>query len=175
MTPDRLRTLRRLGLNAAFALGVFAVALYLSFPYDRAKEIAIRLAAQKDLDVEIGSAGPAFGLAVSFHDILVRTRPTPGPTGAPSKPTRFFIESARVSASPWSLLSSVSGFSLALSGFGGRVDFDQRGTPGKKGSFATEIHARDVKLAELPGVKDALSIPLAGALKLDLQIKSETG
>ena len=175
MTPDRLRALRRPALNVAFGLSVFMVAAYLSFPYERAKEIAIRLAAQKDLDVEIGSAGPAFGLAVAFHDILVRTRPTPGAPGAPSKPTRFFIDAARVSASPWSLLSSSKGFSVALTGFGGRVDFDQRGTPGKKGAFATEIRARDVKMAELPGVKDALNIPLAGTLKLDLRLKSETG
>ena len=176
MTPDRLHALRRIALNAGFGLVVFLVAIALSFPYDRAKDVAVRLAAQKDLDVEIGSAGPAFGAAVSFHDILVRTRPTPGAGGAPSKPTRFFIDAARVSVSPWSLLSKAKTFDVALAAFGGHVDFEQNGTPGgKKGAFASEIHVRDVKMAELPGVKDTLNIPLGGTLKLDLQIRSETG
>ena len=97
---------------------------------------------------------PAFGAAVSFHDILVRTRPTPGVAGAQSKPTRFFIDAARVSVSTWSLLSASKTFSVALAAFGGHVDFEQKGTPGgKKGAFASEIHAREVKMAELPGVK----------------------
>ena len=42
MTPDRLRQLRRVGVYAAFGLIVFVVALYASFPYDRAKEAATR-------------------------------------------------------------------------------------------------------------------------------------
>ena len=87
MTADRLRQLRKIGLFAGFGLLVFIVALYLSFPYDRAKDAAIRLASKNlDLDVEIGSAGPAFGLAVMFRDIRVRTRPLTG------KPTRFTLD-----------------------------------------------------------------------------------
>ena len=53
------------------------VALHLSFPYERAKEVAIRMAAEKDLDVEIGTAESAFGFAVAFRDIRVRTASRP--------------------------------------------------------------------------------------------------
>ena len=139
------------------------------------KEVAIRMAADKDLDVEIGSAGPAFGFAVAFHDIRVRTRPTPGTTGAAAKPTRFTVDSARVSVSPWSLLSSTKQIALSLDAFGGQVAFEQQGTPGKKDPFHIELLARDVKMADLPGVKEQLNLPLSGVLKLDLEISSKTG
>ena len=82
MTPDLLRHLRRIGLFAGFGLLVFVVALYMSFPYERAKEAAIRMASKNlDMDVEIGSAGPAF-MAVVFRDIRVRTRPSDGQADA---------------------------------------------------------------------------------------------
>ena len=93
ISPDRLRLLRKVGIYAGFGLVVFFVALYVSFPYDRAKEAAIRMASKNmDVDVEIGSAGPAF-MAIMFHDIRVRTRPTSG------KPTRFTIDQAKFSPS----------------------------------------------------------------------------
>jgi type II secretion system protein N len=169
MTTDRVRQLRRIALFGGFGLIVFVAALYLSFPYQRAKEMAIRLAADKDLDVDIGSAGPAFGLGVTFRDIRVRTRPTTG------KPTRFTIESARVSLSPLSLLSSSKSYSLLLNAFGGQIEFSQSGTPGKKKPFSVAIHAQDVKMSELPGVRETINMPIAGTAKLDLEVSSETG
>jgi type II secretion system protein N len=169
MTTDRVRRLRRIALFSGVGLVVFVIALYFSFPYERAKEMAIRLAADKDLDVEIGSAGPAFGFGVTFHDIRVRTRP---PTG---KPTRFTIESARVSLSPFSLLSSSKSYTLLLDAFGGQIEFSQSGAPGKKKPFEIVIHARGVKMGELPGVREAINLPLAGTAKMDLEVASQTG
>jgi type II secretion system protein N len=169
MTTERLRLLRRIALFGGVGLVVFVVALYFSFPYERAKEMAIRMAADKDLDVEIGSAGPAFGFGVTFRDIRVRTRPATG------KPTRFTVESARISLSPWSLLSSSKNVSLSLEAFGGQIDFSQRGTPGKKKPFEVTVHARGVKMAELPGVRETINLPLAGTAKIDFEVASETG
>ena len=176
MNPDRLRLLRKIGLYAGVGLITFVIALQIAFPYERAKEVAIRVASDKDLDVEIGSAGPAFGLGVAFKDIRVRTRPKPSPTGAPTKPTRFIIDSAVVSYSPLSLLPGASKtFSVALDGFGGNVEIEQQGTPGKKNVFRVALAVRGVNMAELPGVKEEINLPLGGTLKLDLNIVSETG
>ncbi len=169
ITPEMLRRLRRPALFSLFGLLVFIVALYFSFPSERAKEVAIRTAAAKDLDLEIGSASPAFGFGVVFRDILVRTKP---PTG---KPTRFTIESARLSVSPWSLLSSSKTVTIALEAFGGHVEITQTGAPGKKGLYELHVHARDVKMGELPGVRDAINLPLAGVAKVDLDLASESG
>jgi len=169
IAPDKLRRLRRSALYAVFGLAVFIVALYMSFPSQRAKDVAIRVAASKDLDVEIGSASPAFGLGVVFRDIRVRTRPTTG------KPTRFTIESARIALSPWSVLSSSKTFTINLEAFGGQIELVQTGAPGKKGAFAFEARARDIKMSEIPGVREALNIPLAGTAKLEAKVSSATG
>ena len=170
MTPDRLRLLRKIGLYAGFGLVVFIVALYLSFPYDRAKEAAVRMASKNlDVDVEIGSAGPGFGLAIVFRDIRVRTRPATG------KPTRFTIDSAKFSPSLLSLFTSSFPFSLTMEGLGGKIELTQTGTPGKKGRFHTELSAHDIDLAEIPGVREAINMPITGKVKLDIDIASETG
>ena len=171
MTPDKWKRIRWAAIKSGFGFLVFVIALYIAFPYGRAKEMAIRQAAAKDLDVEIGSAGPTFGLGVAFHDIRVRTRPVTG------KPTRFTVEKARIATSLWSVLFGSKSYTIALDAFGGRVDFDQEGIPGnsKKTPFRTVIQARDVKMVELPGVKETINLPLGGTLKLELDLKSETG
>jgi type II secretion system protein N len=171
ISPDRLRQLRRVGVYAALGLVVFTVSLYAFFPYDRAKEAAIRIMSKNlDVDVEIGSAGPAFGLAVMFRDIRVRTRPTTG------KPTRFTIDAAKFSPSLFSLLfSSSMSYSVVADAFGGKLTIDQSGAPGKKGPFSTEITARDIDASEIPGLREAINLPLAGKVTLDAQLASQTG
>jgi type II secretion system protein N len=169
LSPERLRRLRRPALFGLFGLFVFIVALYFAFPSERAKEVAIRTAAARDLDLEIGSASPAFGLGVVFRDILVRTRPATG------KPARFTIESARLAVSPWSLLSSSKTITVSLEAFGGHIDITQTGAPGKKGPFELQVRARDVRLGDLPGVRDAINLPLSGTAKLDLSLASPSG
>lgn len=171
ISPDKWRRLQRPALYIAFGLLVFVVALYLSFPYDRAKEAAIGwISKNLDMDAEIGSAGPAFGLAIGFQDIRLRTRPLTG------KPTRFTVESAKVSLSPFSLLTASKAVSLTADAFGGKIALDFQGTPGKKAApFAIELHAQDIAAGDLPMVKEAINLVLSGTLKLDGEIKSETG
>jgi len=101
-SPETLRRLRRAGTGVGAFLLVFIVALYIWFPYDRAKEVAINAAAAQGFDVEIEAAGPTWGAGVSFTNIRVKTRPTSG------KPTRFLIEKARVSTSVLGALFSSS-------------------------------------------------------------------
>ena len=170
MTPDLLRHLRRIGLFAGFGLLVFVVALYMSFPYERAKEAAIRMASKNlDMDVEIGSAGPAFGWrSCSGTSACARGPPT-------GKPTRFTIDSAKFSPSILALFTSSFPFTLTMDALGGKIELDQSGTPGKKGGFRTELSAHDIDMAEIPGVKEAINMPLTGKLKLELELASETG
>src|SRR5678815_2172068 len=169
MTPDLLRHLRRIGLFAGFGVLVFATALYMVFPYERAREAAIRMASKNlDVDVEIGSAGPAFGLAVMFRDIRVRTRPTTG------KPIRFTIESAKFSPSLLALFGSSSfPYTVSADALGGKIDLYQSGAPGKKGGFRTEVSARDIDASEIPGLKEMINLPLAGRVMLEAKIASE--
>src|SRR5205809_3283204 len=150
-----MRRLRRAGLNAGSGLLVFVVALYIWFPYDRAKEAAIAFAATQGYDVEIESAGPAWGVGVSFSNIHAKTRPTkPG-----EKATRFSIERASVTTSLFSVLlapfsSSPPPLTLSLDAFGGSLEITQRGTAGRKGPFLLELTARDVDMGQLPGIRE---------------------
>ena len=173
MTPDRWRQLRRIGIYVAVGLVSFIAALYMSFPYERAKETAVRMASkQLDVDVEIDSAGPAFGLAVMFRDIRVRTRPTTG------KPTKFTIDSAKFSPSLMAMFSSSFPFALTAETLGGRIHLDQNGTPGKVGKnagFRTELAARDIDASLIPGVRETINMPISGKITLEMEIASETG
>jgi type II secretion system protein N len=174
LSPEALRRLRLVGAKVGVFLFVFVVALYIWFPYDRAKEMAINMAAAQGIDVDIESAGPTFGVGISFSNIHVKTRPTTG------KPTRFSIEKATVTTSVFSILlaevtSSPVPYTITLDAFGGRVTLAQKGAPGKKGPFRVEITARDVSLAEVPGIREAINLPVTGTLKLDLDLASPTG
>ena len=169
-SPETLRRLRRVGTNAGAFLLVFVVALYIWFPYDRAKEVAINAASAQGYDVEIESAGPTWGVGVSFSNIHVKTRPTTG------KPTRFSIEKASVTTSILgAIFSSTPPVTITLTAFGGRIELFQSGAPGKKGPFHLEVTARDVDLSELPGVRETINMPLSGKLRLDLDLASATG
>ena len=96
-------------------------------------------------------------------------RPTTG------KPTRFTIDSAKFSPSLWRCSRRRSRSPWTSDGLGGKVELNQQGTPGKKGPFHIELSARDIDLAEIPGVREAINMPISGKLKLELDIESETG
>jgi type II secretion system protein N len=162
-SPETLRRLRRVGAGVGVFLVVFIVALYVWFPYERAKEVAIAVAAQQGYDVDIESAGPAWGLGVSFSNIHVKTRPTTG------KPTRFAIEKATVTTSIFGPMT------IALDAFGGRVEFTQSGSPGKKGAFRVELTARHVDVSQIPGIRETINMPLTGTLRADVDVASATG
>jgi type II secretion system protein N len=162
-SPETLRRLRRVGAGVGVFLVVFVVALYVWFPYDRAKEVAIAVAAQQGYDIDIESAGPAWGLGVSFSNIHVKTRPTTG------KPTRFVIEKANVTTSIFGTMT------IALDAFGGHVELTQSGEPGKKGPFRFEVTARHVDLGQVPGIRETINMPLTGTLRADVDLASATG
>ena len=166
MTPDMLRHLRRIGLFAGFGLLVFVVALYMSFPYERAKEAAIRMASKNlDMDVEIGSAGPAFGLAVVFQDIRVRTRPADGQ--ADPVHDRFGEVLAVARSALFTVVVPVQRSRWTRSA--ARSSSISRARRARRAPFRTELSARDIDMAEIPGVKEAINMPLGGKLKLELR------
>jgi type II secretion system protein N len=168
ITPERLRTLRRVLLQSAFGVLVFGVALYFCFPYDRAKELAIAWAGNQGFDVTIASAGPSLGFAVNFKDIRVRSRTT----GA-GKPIRFTLESARVRVSPIAIFSKSSSMGVTANGLGGVVGIDIDNQ--KKGPFHIIIRGKAIDMSELPGVRESINLPLTGTLDLSLDLASKTG
>lgn len=167
LTTERKRGLRRAAINSAFGFVVFVVGLYIWLPFDRARDVAIAMAAAQGLDVEIGSVGRAFGFGVTFKDIVVRTRPVTG------RPIRFTIESARITVSPLSLLGSAPAIAVDADAFGGAIVLEQK--VARKGPFTVGLRVSSVNLADLPGVKEAINLPLGGTLALNVDIASTTG
>jgi type II secretion system protein N len=168
ITPERLRTVRRALLQSGFGLLVFSIALYLCFPYDRAKDLAIAWAATQGFDVTIGSAGPGLGFAVNFKDIRVRTRPV----GA-GKPVRFTLDSARVGMSPFAMLGKRSSLGVTAVGFGGELAIAVESQ--KKGPFHIDLRAQGINLAEIPGVRESINLPITGTLEATIELASKTG
>jgi len=162
LTPERLRTLRAFGWRAGFGLVMFIVFFYVFFPYHRVKDQVVAMAAQQNVDVEIGSAGPIFGVGIGFHDILVASRPTDG-----SKPTRLRIDDARVSISPFARLMGEEAYSLSAGALGGEMDVDWEAS---KARSRLVVKTEEISMAELPGVKEAINLPLGGKLGLAIDL-----
>jgi type II secretion system protein N len=162
LTPERLRILRAVGWRVGFGLLVFIVAFYVWFPYQRIKEVVTATASQRDLDVDIGSAGPILGVGIAFHDILVQNRPTDG-----TKPIRLRIDSARVTVSPLARLMGDEAYSFSADTLGGDIDVDWEGSKTKS---RLAVKSRELAMADLPGVKESLNIPLAGKLGMKLDV-----
>jgi type II secretion system protein N len=162
LTPERVRTLRALGLRAGFGLVVFIIAFFAWFPYNRIKDQVVAMASQQNVDVEIGSAGPILGVGIAFHDILVATRPTDN-----SRPTRLRIDQAKVSISPFARLLGEEAYSLSAGALGGDIDVDWEASKAKS---RLVVKGEDVAMAEIPGVKEAINLPLGGKLGLSIDL-----
>jgi type II secretion system protein N len=166
-TAERLRSLRGIAARVGFAVAVYLVAFYLSFPYARVKEQVIALAARRDLDVTIGSAGPLLGVGIAFHDIKVARRV---PEGKKVQPLR--IDEARVRISPLARLFGETAVNLAADLLGGSADVDWQAT---KTRSHLRVKTADLALAQIPGVKEAINIPLAGKLGLAMDLALPAG
>ncbi|MEO5768168.1 MAG: type II secretion system protein GspN, partial [Polyangia bacterium] len=169
MTSERIRLIRRTAGFVAFGVAAYLVALTFCFPYDRAREMAVAIAAKNGYDLEIASAGPAFPFAVSFRDIRLRSRVPATPA---TKPMQARFESARLALLPL-LLSNGHAMDLELAGLGGSVALNARAA--KKGPFHYDVRARNINMAQLPGARESLNLPLGGTLDLSAQLDSGTG
>lgn len=162
----RVRRLRGFALPIAFGFVVYLVSLVLFFPYGRIKEQVVAMLAMQNLDAEIEEAGPTLGVGVSLSNIKIATRPTDG-----SKPSRFTIDSARVTMSPLASLRGEEAYDLSADAFGGKLDVSYEAAPKRS---AMTVAAKEIAMAELPGVREAINLPLAGTLELGIDLDLPT-
>ncbi|MCI0582827.1 MAG: type II secretion system protein GspN, partial [Chloroflexi bacterium] len=90
------------------------------------------------------------------------TRPADG------KPTTVRIDKARVRVSPFAAIFGRQSVSLSAEALGGDIDL---GWDGSKTGGQVQLEVRDVAMASLPGVKEAINVPLAGSLNLDVDLR----
>lgn len=162
MNPERLRSFRRVGGMAAFGLLVFLISFVLSFPYDRVKEQIVAIAATQDLDVEVGEAGPMFGIGLALADVQVATRPELG-----KKPTRLLIPSAKIGVSPLAQMRGELAYSVAVEALDGEIEADVRSS---KERGTVKVDTKGISLAELPGIKEMINLPLSGRIDLGMDM-----
>ncbi len=173
ITASRFAKLKPVVGYAVFGLAAFVVALYFTFPYDRVKDRIVAMLAAVDLDVQVGSAGPALGIGISLKDITVAPRTQPGVPAATNKPaSRFAIDEASIRVSPLAAFLGGSGVSVSADAFGGTVDFERQVS---KSRTRVTAAARDVDVGDLPWVKAAINLPLSGTLEVDLDVELPNG
>jgi type II secretion system protein N len=130
--------------------------------------MAVALGAKNGYDVEIAGAGPAFPFAIRFVDIRVRSRVAA--PGAKAVQARF--ESARLALLPL-VLSGGHALDLALLGLGGSIELNASAV--KKGPFHYDFQARNINMAQLPGAREMLNLPLGGTLEMSVRLDSTSG
>ena len=153
ITPEMLHRLRRSTLFSLFGLCVFVVACIF-----RSLRSAPRRSPSGPRRRGISTSrsarpAPPSGWALVFHDILVRTKPATG------KPTRFTIQTARLSSPPGRFSRRRRPTPSRWRRSGGGSTSPRAGAPGKRGPSSCGS-ARDVNLGEIPGVRDAIDLPL---------------
>jgi type II secretion system protein N len=162
MSPDRFRTIRKVVGLGLFGLLVFLVAFMMAFPYDRVKDQIVSIAAAQGMDMEVGSAGPTFGIGVVLKDVTLRTRPDPG-----KKANLIPIERAAIQVSPLAQLRGEFAYNLDVKALDGRIQADEAA---EKTRSRTRLRTTELSLAQLPGVKDAINLPLGGRLDVNLDL-----
>jgi type II secretion system protein N len=160
---ERLGRWRRVAGYAGFGLVVYLIALYLAFPYDRVKDLVVAMAAMNGLDLDVGEAGPGLGMGVALGDITVKTRPADG-----SKPTQLQVPQAYIAFSPLASLMGEEAYDISADALGGEIEAETRMSP-KRGSLALSL--RDLQMRAIPGIKEAINLPLSGALDGTLSIE----
>jgi type II secretion system protein N len=162
VTPERLRTLRAVGWRVGFGLLVFVIAFYFWFPYGRVKEQLVALAAQRDVELQIASAGPLLGVGIAFHDIDVIRRAA---AGQKSKPLR--IDEARVHLAPLRRLLGENAVRISAELLGGDLDLAWQQS---KSHTAFQIKSEELSLAQIPGIKESINLPIFGKLGMALDL-----
>jgi type II secretion system protein N len=162
LSERQRRILRWLGYPL-LALIVFSFTLQLTFPYDRVKDKLIELASER-YDVQIASASPTFlpgGMVL--ESILLKSRPT----RPDEQPTAIAIDRLSVDVGLLALLIGRVNVDLVAEIGEGEIVGDISVSPTE---LAVEVGTEDLELENIPGLRDALGLPMKGGLDAELDV-----
>jgi type II secretion system protein N len=170
--PQRIRRILVWVGYPLFALLVASIALFASIPRERVKDkIETTLSADPmsgapgaiGADVTIGDLGLTLftGLGVVANDVVVRTRPTL----PEQKPARYIIDQVRVKVGLFGLMFNRPTYKIRAHAFDG----DLKAAIGMSPSVQTiEIDAQHFVLTGVPGIQQAISLPLQGTIGIKI-------
>ena len=152
------------------AIVTFVFTLAYTFPYDRLKDKIIEGLNEK-YDVSIMSVEPTLvpGTFV-IETMVLRTRPkTPG-----EKPVIILIDEIEVdigvmSAVLWSMDMAKIGIEVEAKVAGGSLDLSVEHDKGDN-TLVLAAHTKMLPIASMPGVRDAVGLPMTGGLSADLNV-----
>ncbi|MDX2021518.1 MAG: type II secretion system protein GspN [Deltaproteobacteria bacterium] len=151
-----------LGITVMFGIIVYGISMLFVFPFDRVGEFVEATMSNMGYDVEVGATKPLFGIGVKLEDVRVATRPTDG-----TKPSRFVIDKARITTSPLKNLMGGLAYDIKAEAFGGEVavvvEADKEAGSGK-------ALIKDISLAELPGIRESIGLPIAGTIHSEIEL-----
>ncbi len=162
MPSEKLRRLGKIGAITGFGFFIFAIVFYVSLPYGRFKDFMTSKVAGFGYDMEVKHAGPSLGGGMTLREVTLVS-----PASGTGKPTRILIDKATLS---WSLLSYLFGtnaYGVSAAVFGGDIDVNAKIG---KSDTAVKTRASEIDLAEIPWVKNAINLPLAGKLDLKMDL-----
>jgi type II secretion system protein N len=156
------RILRWLGYPL-LALVVFSFTLQLTFPYDRVKDKLVELLSEK-YDVQIASASPTLAPGgMVLESILLKSKPT----RPDEQPTAIAVDRLRVDVGLVALLIGRINVGLVAEIGEGEIVGDITVSPTE---LAVEVGTEDLELENIPGLRDALGLPMKGGLDAELDV-----
>ncbi len=172
-----------------FAIVVFLVALYMSLPYDKVKQIIEdKLSADPSMEVTIGELGPAplIGLSAERVRIRLTPKPKPGMPAAPAAPEPkakgkgkkaakkatgkvILLDEVKVKSGILALLSGKIDVRFAVEGLDGTMEGQYKANKKKGWSIKTEVKGLNLKDATM--ISDAIGLPVTGRFSGDVDLK----
>ena len=163
MAREKLRRLGKVSLIVGFGLLVFSMVFYVSLPYTRFRDLLVNKVASYGYDMEVKHVGPSLGFGMRLREVTLVA-----PASGVGRPTRILIDKATLGMSFLSYVFGTKSYSISASVFGG--DLDVRTRIGKD-DLAVGARASEIDLSELPWVKQAINLPMAGKLDLSLDLE----
>jgi type II secretion system protein N len=161
---------RRAGRYAGyplFGLLVFLTVLYLSMPWTRVRDRVESDAQTAGWDIRIGSLGPAFLFGVKARDVVLRTHPA----NPQEKPLRLVFDQVVAHPGIIGLITRHPSVGFWLGAFGGEVE----GHYSDSGDVEARLTGRALDLGQIPGLESATRLPLAGVVKVDVDLALPKG
>lgn len=162
LTDKHKRVLRWLGY-VLLALFVFSFTLQLTFPYERVKDKLVEVLSEK-YEVQIASVEPTFlPGGMILESILLKSRPTQ----PDEEPTLILLDRLRVDVGLFALLLGRASIDLVADMGDGSVDGN---VTVSRSDLAVEFSTEDLPLESIPGLREALGLPMVGGLDAEIEL-----
>lgn len=167
LTQRQKRLLRWVGYPL-LGIVTFLYALHLTFPYERVKDKLVETLSER-YEVEIMSVERTLlPGGMIMNGVMLRSRPTE----PDAKPAAVFINKLRVDLSLFALLRRRADVDLVAELGGGTIEGNLQATAAE---IKVDVFTESLPLANIPGLKEAVGLPMEGGLNARFSITLPEG